>query len=283
MVKKGLGKGLRALIPDETNVMKEQVTEISIDLIQPNPYQPRRQFDEDKLEELVESIRQHGVLQPLVVRPLEGGYQLIVGERRWRAARRAGLSMVPVVIRDVDEIEMMELALIENLQREDLTPIEEAQAFHRLINEFGLTQEELAEVVGRSRSGIANTLRLLNLPEDVQDNVSRGTLSMGHARALLALNNSEQQIEAAELVVKRGLSVRQTEELVRRLVAREKSAAQEVAAMALDPILQDIEDRLRRTLGTRVRISPGEKRGKIVIDYYSKDDLERILSILMPS
>ncbi|HHY99126.1 MAG TPA: ParB/RepB/Spo0J family partition protein [Firmicutes bacterium] len=283
MVKKGLGKGLRALIPDETNVMKEQVTEISIDLIQPNPYQPRRQFDEDKLEELVESIRQHGVLQPLVVRPLEGGYQLIVGERRWRAARRAGLSMVPVVIRDVDEIEMMELALIENLQREDLTPIEEAQAFHRLINEFGLTQEELAEVVGRSRSGIANTLRLLNLPEDVQDNVSRGTLSMGHARALLALNNPEQQIEAAELVVKRGLSVRQTEELVRRLVAREKSAAQEVAAMALDPILQDIEDRLRRTLGTRVRISPGEKRGKIVIDYYSKDDLERILSILMPS
>lgn len=283
MVKKGLGKGLRALIPDETNVMKEQVTEISIDLIQPNPYQPRRQFDEDRLEELVESIRQHGVLQPLVVRPLEGGYQLIVGERRWRAARRAGLSMVPVVIRDVDEIEMMELALIENLQREDLTPIEEAQAFHRLINEFGLTQEELAEVVGRSRSGIANTLRLLNLPEDVQDNVSRGTLSMGHARALLALNNPEQQIEAAELVVKRGLSVRQTEELVRRLVAREKSAAQEVAAMALDPILQDIEDRLRRTLGTRVRISPGEKRGKIVIDYYSKDDLERILSILMPS
>ncbi|HHY46257.1 MAG TPA: ParB/RepB/Spo0J family partition protein [Firmicutes bacterium] len=281
MVKRGLGKGLRALIPEEGEVSREQVSEVPINSIKSNPYQPRRQFDEERLQELVESIKNYGIVQPLVVRPVEGGYQLVVGERRWRAAIRAGLTVVPVVVRDVSDLEMVELALIENLQREDLTPIEQAEAYQRLINEFGLTQEELAEVLGRSRPSIANTMRLLNLPPEVQENVSRGTLTMGHARALLALATSELQVEIARLVISRDLSVRQTEELVRKALAGKTKQAK--SRHLQDPALLEIEDRLKHALGTQVRILPGQKRGKIEIEYYSRDDLERLISVLLPT
>lgn len=276
MSKRGLGRGLSALIPETNLEQGDKPGEIRLDEIVPNPYQPRRLFDQEKLDELAESIRKHGVLQPIVVRKAGERYEIVVGERRYRAARQAGLESIPAVVREYDDRDMMQIALVENLQREDLNPIEEAEGYRRLMSEFGLTQEELGAVLGKSRSAVANTLRLLKLDPFVQESVSRGTLSMGHARALLALESPADQIRVCRKVVEEGLSVRQTEELVKRLLtpAQRVKHSKETAR---DPNIVEIEDRLKRSLGTQVRIKPGQRRSVIEIEYYSSDDLERIL------
>ena len=282
MAKRGLGRGLSALIPDIETIRGQEVRELPIDGIQPNPFQPRKRFDESKLAELAESIRQHGIVQPLVVRQKGSSYELVVGQRRLEAARIVGLESVPVIVNAFEDIEMVQVALIENLQREDLNAIEEAEAYRRLIEEFGMTQEGLAKVLGRSRPVITNTIRLLNLSPEVQEIVSRGTISMGHARALLAIDNLGLQEKVCRHIVDKQLSVRETEEVVRRVVATgrlEKAKAR--ANQVKDPHIVSIEERLRRALGTQVRVCPGKKKGKIEIEYYSDEDLERILSLVL--
>src|SRR5690606_19303046 len=250
--------------------------------IEPNPYQPRRHFDPESLAELAASIKEHGVLQPLLVRRKGSGYQLIAGERRWRAAQQAGLRTVPVVVKELDDRTIMEIALVENLQREDLNPIEEAEAYQRLITEFNLTQEEVAKAVGKSRSAVANTLRLLNLPEAVQKLVTNGQLTMGHARALLSLEQPEQQLYLSEKIIKEHLTVRETEELVRQAllsgVSRETSTGEkkrQPVRQRLDPNLQAIVEDMTRLFGTKVRIKSSGERGKIEIEFYSQEELAR--------
>jgi ParB family chromosome partitioning protein len=278
---RGLGKGLGALIPemdDEANNGTQ--TELDIDRISPNPYQPRREFSTEKLTELAESIRIHGIIQPLLVREINGKYQLIAGERRLRAAKIAGLASVPVVIKEMSEQSMMEVAIVENIQRENLNPIEEAEAFRRLMNEFYLTQDDIAKKVGKSRPAIANTLRLLNLPKEVQNNLGSGTLTMGHARALLGLRTPEEQKNIWVQIQMQQLSVRETEELIRKLneppaVSRETKIKTEIIADK-DPNIQLIEEELQQTLGTKVTIREKGKGGKIEIDYYSTEEFERI-------
>jgi ParB family chromosome partitioning protein len=278
---RGLGKGLGALIPemdDEANNGTQ--TELDIDRISPNPYQPRREFSTEKLTELAESIRIHGIIQPLLVREINGKYQLIAGERRLRAAKIAGLASVPVVIKEMSEQSMMEVAIVENIQRENLNPIEEAEAFRRLMNEFYLTQDDIAKKVGKSRPAIANTLRLLNLPKEVQNDLGSGTLTMGHARALLGLRTPEEQKNIWAQIQMQQLSVRETEELIRKLneppaVSRETKIKTEIIADK-DPNIQLIEEELQQTLGTKVTIREKGKGGKIEIDYYSTEEFERI-------
>jgi ParB family chromosome partitioning protein len=275
--KRGLGKGLSALIP--TPVPESEggaVQEIGVDEIRPNSLQPRQVFADDKLAEMAESIRAHGILQPVVVRSIVGGYELVAGERRWRAAQMAGVATIPAVVRELSEAEMVEIALIENIQREDLNPLEEAEAFRVLISEYGLTQEQLSQRVGKSRSHIANLMRLLNLSPQVQEYVSRGTISMGHARALLALAKPEAQIAACEEILNKGLSVRQTEELLRRPV-RQTPIRKRAAP---DPWLRDLEANLEQTLSTKVRIRTSGEGGRIEIEYFSADELERLIELL---
>jgi ParB family chromosome partitioning protein len=282
VAKRGLGRGLSALIPDIDTIRGPQVRELPIDKIQPNPFQPRKRFDESKLAELAESIKQHGIVQPLVVRQKGDSYELVVGERRLQAARILGLERVPVIINEFEDIEMVQVALIENLQREDLNVIEEAAAYRRLIEEFGMTQEELAKVLGRSRPAIANIIRLLNLSPEVQEIVSRGTISMGHARALLAVDDLSLQERVCKHVVEKQLSVRETEEVVRRVVATGRLKKVKVRDNQIrDPHIVSVEERLRHALGTQVRVCPGKKKGKIEIEYYSDEDLERILSLVL--
>ncbi|HHV58638.1 MAG TPA: ParB/RepB/Spo0J family partition protein [Firmicutes bacterium] len=275
----GLGRGLAALLPAVEAQGDEPVREVPVKEIRPNSFQPRRVFDEEKLAELAESVRAHGVLQPVVVRAVIGGFELVAGERRWRAAQLAGLERVPVVVRELSDAEMMEIALIENLQREDLNPLEEATAYQRLLQEFGLTQEELARRLGKSRSHIANIIRLLNLPAGVQEYVSRGTISMGHARALLALEDAELQNQVCRQVVTKNLSVRETENLIRSLLTRKKQQKKKKPA-ALDPWMVEVETNLKHALATQVRIKPGRRGGRIEIEYYSTEDLERLTGLL---
>lgn len=277
--KRGLGRGLAALLPAVEVQAGEPVQEVAVKEIRPNSYQPRRVFNEEKLAELAESVRIHGVLQPVVVRAVIGGFELVAGERRWRAAQLAGLERVPAVVRELGDAEMMEIALVENLQREDLNPLEEATAFQRLIQEFGLTQEELGRRLGKSRSHIANIMRLLNLPAAVQENVSRGTITMGHARALLALEDAELQNQVCRQVVAKNLSVRETENMVRTLLTRKKEEKKKKAQRP-DPWMAAMETNLKHALATQVRIKPGRRGGKIEIEYYSNEDLERLTSLL---
>jgi ParB family chromosome partitioning protein len=278
---RGLGKGLGALIPEmDEEANNGTQTELDIDRISPNPYQPRREFSTEKLTELAESIRIHGIIQPLLVREINGKYQLIAGERRLRAAKIAGLASVPVVIKEMSEQSMMEVAIVENIQRENLNPIEEAEAFRRLMNEFYLTQDDIAKKVGKSRPAIANTLRLLNLPKEVQNDLGSGTLTMGHARALLGLRTPEEQKNIWAQIQMQQLSVRETEELIRKLneppaVSRETKIKTEIIADK-DPNIQLIEEELQQTLGTKVTIREKGKGGKIEIDYYSTEEFERI-------
>ncbi|TCL76323.1 ParB family chromosome partitioning protein [Hydrogenispora ethanolica] len=285
MVKnRGLGKGLGALIPELNDANFEKQSEIQIDLITPNPFQPRKEFSDEKLQELAESIRTHGVIQPLVVREVQGKYQLIAGERRLRASKIAGLTMVPVYILSMTDQTMMEAALVENLQREDLNPIEAAEAFQRLMDEFHLTQDEIAKKVGKSRSAIANFLRLLNLPQEIRKDLANGVLSMGHARAILGLSSAEEQMKAWILTRDQQLSVRQTEDLVKKLneranVSRETNRAAQ--RISLDPIMTEIEEKLQHTFGTKVKIKPSANGGKIEIDYYSDEDFNRIYEQLV--
>lgn len=275
---RGLGRGLDALIPTTEIREHEQVDVVAVKDIIPNKFQPRRIFDEEALLELSRSIQQYGLLQPIVVRKLLNGYELVAGERRWRASKQAGLTIIPAVIRDYTDAEMTEIALIENLQRENLNAIEEAVAYRRLMDDFGLTQEEVSRKIGRSRSHIANFVRLLNLPPIVQDFVSRGTLSMGQARPILALNNIELQIEAAEIIIAEDMSARDAEALVKRLAAAPRKAGE--AAPVREIFVVEAEDRLKLVLGTQVKIKPGKLKSKIEIEFYSAEDLDRIIEVL---
>ena len=273
----GLGRGLAALIPQRG--ADAGPSEVPLSRIRPNPLQPRRHIDEAELEALAASVAEHGVLLPILVTQTLDGYQLIAGERRFRAAQLAGLERIPVVIRQVADRDQLELALVENLQREDLNPIEEAYAFRQLIDEFGMTQEGIAARVGRARSTVANTLRLLELDERIHAYIVEGRLTAGHARALGGLP-ADQQTRVAEIVLERDLSTRETEELVRRL--REPRAEQPVVeAKPRDPDLERVEDDLRRSLGTKVTLARSRKGGRIIIEYYSDEELGQLYDRLI--
>ena len=280
MNRKALGRGLGALLSSDTTIdLGSEPTEVDVDAIVPGPMQPRTHFDEGSLEGLADSIRTHGIVQPLLVRRQGDRYELIAGERRWRAARLAGLSKVPVVIREVPDKDLLEIALVENIQRENLNPIEEAQAYSRLIENVGLTQEALAARVGRDRSYITNFLRLLKLPDDLQQLVVEGRLSTGHARTIVGLSQVDLQRRIARQVIDGALSVRATEHLVRK--ASEGTPAK--TATAIDPNIRAAETKLRRALGTQVRIVQlrGEGQGKVEISFFSNQDLDRIYNLLL--
>jgi ParB family chromosome partitioning protein len=270
----GLGRGLAALIPQRAGGLPGPV-EIAVDRVNPNPYQPRKHFDPAELETLTASVREHGVLQPILVTEAVDGYELVAGERRLRAAIAAGLERIPAIVRQLDDRSRLEIALIENLQREDLDPIEAAQGFRRLIDEFGFTHEQIAERVGRARSTVANTLRLLDLAPVVQAAVAERRLTEGHARAIGGLS-PEHQERVLGTVVGQDLSVRQTEELVRRLREPKQPATTRAPERALDPDLERVEEDLRRSLGTKVSLARSRKGGRIVIEYYSDEELGRL-------
>ncbi|SHF03722.1 chromosome segregation DNA-binding protein [Thermoanaerobacter uzonensis DSM 18761] len=279
--KKGLGRGLQALIPEYRTEESQGVETINIAYIHPNQYQPRKQFDEDSLKELAESIKQNGVIQPIIVRKVDSGYQIVAGERRWRAARIAGLSEIPAIVRDFDDLQVMEIALIENLQREDLNPIEEAKAYKALIEQFNLTQEEISKKIGKSRSVIANSIRLLNLDDRVQEMLVEGDITIGHAKVILSLPNKGLQYEAAKKVAEENLNVRETENLVKNLLRKNEKNSQKTKSNKIDVHIKEIEDGLCSFLGTKVKISQRSKdRGIIQIEYYSEEDLTRIVEIL---
>jgi ParB family transcriptional regulator, chromosome partitioning protein len=278
MSKNRLGKGLEALFPQLGVDEKDHVILVSIKELRPNPFQPRRVFDQDKLQELSKSIEEHGIIQPIIVRKSLNGFEIVAGERRWRAAKLAKLESIPCVQRDFSDLQLSEIALIENLQREDLNPIEIAEAYSKLMQNFNLTQEELAKKVGQSRSHVANFLRLMNLPKEIREYVSRGTISMGHARAILGLSDQSQQITLAKKIVEEDLSVRVVEQIVNRFSNTGNREPKKTVKKS--PIIKQYEDQFRSYLGTSVRISQGKKRGKIEIDFFSSDDLERILQII---
>jgi ParB family transcriptional regulator, chromosome partitioning protein len=283
--KTGLGKGLSALIPlapsesVQSTTSDDPKTEVDIDKISPSPFQPRRAFDETKLQELAMSIRNQGIIQPLIVRPKGERFELIAGERRWRAAMKAGLTRVPVVVREASDHDALQLALIENLQREDLNPIEEASGYRRLQEEFTWSQEEVAEKVGKSRPAVANALRLLSLPSAVQQEVASGNLPAGQARALLGLQSEAVIMTAYREVIARALSTRETEKLVRNLKLGRRRRRE---SPAVDPDLRSIVEGLQRALGTKIRVLPKGRsnKGKIEIEYYSLPDLERIIATI---
>ena len=272
-----LGRGLSALIPDAAPPSAgERALEVDSDLLRPNKFQPRTNIDDGKIEELARSIKSNGIIQPIVVRKVEGGYEIVAGERRWRASQRLGLLKVPVVVRDIPEDRLLAAALIENIQREDLNPIEEAQAYRRLTEEYHLTQEQIAEAVGKDRSSVANFLRLLRLPQEVRANLGSGALSMGHARALLGLPDEEAQLRIARDVVARSLSVRETEALVKK--ATQPTPPPE--PQQKDVHTRAAEEKLRFVLGTRVRIERKRRGGRIEIDFESEDELQRLFETL---
>jgi ParB family transcriptional regulator, chromosome partitioning protein len=283
MHRKALGRGLEALIPGAAAVAATTTTatesapagvrEIEVGEIGPNPFQPRTRFDDDSLRDLSASIKATGVLQPVLVRHQADGFQLVAGERRLRAAQLAGLEKIPAIVRDVDDREMMELALIENIQREDLNPIDEAKAYKALVGSVGLTHDELSERVGKQRSSISNSLRLLGLPVEVQDMVSRGTLTAGHARALLGLESPGEQLVAARYVVGKGFSVRRTEAFVTRKLRRMHTRTAPKKAEGLE----EWETKLQQKFATRVTILPSRKGGKVEFEFYGQTDLERLL------
>ena len=284
--KKALGKGLDALIPDMSSLNKPVNDTISkdffqcdIDLIQPNPFQPRLRFSQEELSELAQSVKSQGILQPLLVRATDRGYELVAGERRLRAAKLADLEAVPVMVKDVTDAQMVEMSIVENIQRENLNPMEEAEGYHRLMREFKLTQEQAAERVGKSRSAVANFLRLRQLSEPIKISISEGKLSMGHARAILGLPNSAMQNAVFKEVISKGLSVRQTEKLVKRLKETPKDPKQKEPS-SMDNQLKVLSEGLSRHFGTKVQIKRSGKKGRVEIEFYSDDDLERLLEIL---
>lgn len=279
MTKKGLGKGLGALIPMLEEKDEKSVQEIEIDKIRPNDRQPRKNFDEEKIKELASSIKEHGVLQPVILRKISGGYELVAGERRWRAAKLAGIKKIPAVVKDLTDAEVMQIALIENLQREDLTPLEEALAYKKLMEEFGMTQEELATRIGKSRSQIANTVRLLNLEEEIQEMINQGKITAGHARALLSVPDAKERIKLAKRIAEENYSVRETEEMTKVLSVKAGRGAGKKKE-EINPALIHVTEQLQKALGTKVKIKGSEKRGKIEIDFYSEDELERIIEII---
>ena len=283
MNRKALGKGINALIPDfekgVPEVEKSLATDLLIDEISPNHLQPRNYFDDKKLNDLMTSIKEHGVLQPVVVQKVNSGFELIVGERRWRASKKLGLTKIPAVIREVNDEQSLEIAIIENIHRQDLNPIEEAEAYARLSNEFALTQEMVAEKVGKSRAAVANILRLLKLSRNIKEDLISEKISMGHARALLGLEESKQMETLRNEIVKQDLTVRQTESRVNKLKksVSDKPITQKVNK---DIFTKDLEKDLARRLGTKVNILPKKNGGKLIVTYYSEDDLERIQMLM---
>ena len=278
---RGLGRGLGALIDDfSVPETQQEVTRLPLQKVEPNPNQPRRRFDKEELQSLADSIAEHGILQPLAVRAMEGGfYQIIAGERRWRAARLAGLKEVPVVVVEADDRTVMELALIENLQRQDLNPIEEAEGYRVLTEEYGLTQEQAAARVGKSRPAVANALRLLALPEDVRSLVEKGELSAGHARAVLSLPTPARQRAAAQKILTLRLSVRQAEAMCKRLAAEEKKP--EPAKRPAVNYIAECEKALTRRLDRKVRIVGGKRKGRFELEFYGEEDLQRLYEALL--
>jgi ParB family chromosome partitioning protein len=280
--RRGLGKGLGALIP-ATEVSGPGISEAALDLIVPNPMQPRQALDAEALQELADSIREHGLIQPLIVTGIQdpasdAEYQIIVGERRWEAAKMAGLTKVPVIVKEATPQEMLELALVENIQRADLNPLEEAAAYRQLMDDFGLTQKQVSEKVGKSRVTVANSVRLLRLPNEIKQALAEGRISEGHARALLALNKQADQLKVLRAIVKRGLSVRQTEEMVRRVTA---GAQPKHRGEPPSPETEALENEFRNALGTKVRLFRSKKGGKLVIQFYSEEELEAIYRIIV--
>lgn len=284
MTRRALGRGLSALLSDKPATASEEFTEIDIDLIEPNHLQPRTRFDESQLEELAQSIKQNGVVQPILARRLaDGHYQIVAGERRWRAAQRAGMQRIPAVVREIPDEKMLELALIENIQRQELNAIEEAYAYKRLIETLGLTQEAVAQRVGRDRTFITNYLRLLRLPEDIQQLVEESKISMGHARALLGVDDVDIQRKIANNVVEQNLSVREVERAVKRIVeGASATAATPQPTRHNDANIRAAEDKIRRRLGTQVKVLPSAtgNGGKIELHYYNDDDLHRLYELL---
>ncbi len=289
MAKSALGKGLGALISARPPIARsapesdagERIHQLGLGTISPSPMQPRKEFEHEALQELIDSIRQHGIIQPLIVRQVDGRHELIAGERRLRAAQELGLAEVPAIIRSANDLEVLELSLIENLQRADLNPIEEAQAYARLAGEFSMRQEDIAQKVGRSRAAVANAMRLLELHPQIQTWVTQELLSVGHAKVLLALKSAEEQLFVAETVLRRSATVRVTERLVARQsgsvrVRRRRRGAAAERSAAID----DLQNRLQQYLGTHVVLHHEEKRGRIEIEYYGTDDLQRILSAI---
>jgi len=284
MPRQTLGRGLSALLGDETSQSNDAAThEIDIDLIEPNPEQPRTRFAESSLEELAQSIRANGVVQPIVVRKFGGRYQIVAGERRWRASQRAELRRIPAVVREVSDEKLLELALIENIQRQELNPIEEAKAYRKLIDTIGLTQEQVAEQVGKERSVVTTSLRLLRLPGEIQRVIEEGGLSAGHGRALLMSDDPKVQRAVANSAIDNGWSVRETEKAVKRTKAGAATTDPKKTDRSVDPNVKAAETKLMRTLNTNVKIVQGKKGtgGKIEIEYYSTDDLDRVFQLLM--
>lgn len=287
MEKRSLGKGLSALIPPKETVLAEdpstlaageKVTALQVSRIKANKYQPRVDFKEEKLKELIDSIREKGVVQPVLVRKSGDGYELIAGERRLRAVTSLGYDTIPAIVKDVTDLDMLELSLIENIQREELNPLEEANAFQKFITDFNFSQEKIAQVLGKDRSTVANTLRLLALPKQIQEFIMSESITAGHGKALLSLPTEREQLRVAGIVIRKELSVRETENLVSR--KRAPGDAGKAGEARREQAIIDIEENLQRSLGTRVRIFHGKKRGKIQIEYYSNEDLNRILDII---
>lgn len=281
--KRRLGKGLGALIPDAVSTTAE-TTEIKLDKIKPNPFQPRRTFDDEKLSELATSIKEHGVIQAVVVTPSgkEDQYLLVAGERRCRAARIAGLTSVPAVVKSFDKSTMLEIALIENLQREDLNPVEEARAYRKLMQEYNYTQEELSKRIGRSRPSIANSLRLMSLPESILNSLIIGELTPGQVRPLLSIDDKEAQQALAEKIIEEKLSAREAENIVSKEGKVTKGKKSKINESELDPESEELQLQMQRKLGTKVKLKHGRKGGTIEIYYYSDEDLERLVEKLMP-
>ena len=290
MAKSALGKGLGALIgprPVPAPILEmqsgaepgEKVHQIDLGAILPSPLQPRKEFAPEALAELMDSIRQHGIIQPLIVRLVDGRHELIAGERRWRAAREVGLTHAPVIVREATDLDVLELSLIENLQRADLNPIEEAQAYARLAGEFGMRQEDIALKVGRSRAAVANSMRLLDLHQQVQAWLTQGLLAVGHAKVLLGLKAKEEQLAVAETILRRSGTVRDAERLVARQLGT-RSRRRRQSPTVSSATLEDLQNRLQQYLGTRVTLHHGDQRGRIEIEYYGNDDLQRVLNAI---
>ncbi len=276
-MEKRLGKGLGALIPEKSAISDavEKVAKIKISSIKPNKLQPRKKFDSEKLRELKDSIKEKGIIQPVIVRTIEDGYELIAGERRFRAVKELGYDEIPVIVKEVSDADSLELSLIENIQREELNPVEEANAYMDLIEKFNFSQEEISKAVGKDKSTVSNTLRLLTLPKLIQGYVSENLISMGHAKAILSLPTERPRIRFAKRVIRKNLSVRQTEELIKQKLQKPIRKTREK-----DAHLARIEEELQHHLGTRVKVIQGKKRGRLEIFYYSNEDLDRILDLI---
>ncbi len=293
MAKSGLGKGLGALIGTRPAAIAaapaviqmsaengDHVQQVDLDSIFPSPLQPRKEFAAEALQELIDSIREHGIIQPLIARLVNGKHELIAGERRWRAAQLIGLAKAPVIVREATDLEVLELSLIENLQRADLNPIEEAQAYARLAGEFGMRQDDIAQKVGRSRAAVANSMRLLDLHQQIQTWLTQGLLSVGHAKVLLGLKSPEEQLAIAETILRRSSPVRDAERMVARQLGGARRRKRQPQATVTSAAIDELQNRLQVHLGTRVTVHHGEKRGRIEIEYYGNDDLQRLLHAL---